>query len=1091
MKSLFRLPLLSMVTALMASGTAVRAQLDFVPPNDLFANRTSLGSGEAVEVSQKVLIASSEFGDPLENSVWWEWTAPDDGWWEVEMHPESDIMVYAPLVQVYQGDSLDTMVTASDGGLAPPQPSTGRRLFHAGRDARYQIGVTNPYPPYPDIRFAIRPAGIANNTSFEARRRLTPLNGTSPAGPWGGNGWSVRAADAPFTTPGGRTLFAPLFWEWTCPEDGHYVCAAISPSAYEQTATAAFRNQEITAAGEVPANDQFAASAGETFLLVTGAAHQAANAVQYHDLQVIRPLEDTGPPSNYSTPWPIQGPLPVTLTPPTNAPQSFELYWTWSCQETGWVEFDGGSLVPIVSGMFPSAIVPPVLATAGRRYFWVVPGLYSLCINGWEWPARGSFTLRKNSPPAPPNDAIANATPLGKDRTATASGTLLGSTRELGDPPARQSGYPLPTVWHQWQPSGGGGTAAVYLSWSGGDLSDIMDLRVFSGGDPAFFTEVPVTGTGPDSFGPGHFQFPVTGSAVTYWLCLAGRAADYELHAALSPSGITGTTHPNTYVISLGSGGTVREAMALQEPGDTNLFTWTATDDGAFTWLTSAPALRVTKGGDIRVQYMVHDNAAQPLPTPVKKGEVYWFRCLPDNATSGKPYSQRLRLMFSPAKNPVPGDDAANAISLGSQLPLQTACPIFAATVSPSERALSRPSVSEKLAKALWYSWTAPPETAGCEITAYSLGCEVFADGPQGPRVASADPHTADGDTFFVPQPGRTYFIMVQATAGILLSDKMMFSMRRYLTPPAANDDFANAGLPGMSRYGDADNRFRFSAEEGEPPPDPSQPALNRSAWWKWTAPESGIYRMIYPFRQPLDSGSILGSYTRVFAAAVYQSNGAGSGFRSLSRVSGISATNHPDTNSYLSHFRTTSDRSFTFQAESGREYYLQAASADEFGGLAVAVLPGDAYDAWSMNRAGLDALQSGPDRNPSGDGMSNLLKFCLGLDPARSLTSDPAASRAPAFSMAQDGSALQYTFWSDRFNTGFQIPFPANGSPVFANTARLVAERSSDLENWTRVTDAESLGGNRWRVTLPLNGTQPKRFVRLRAEWVLPSWPQ
>ncbi|RYD30044.1 MAG: hypothetical protein EOP86_20670, partial [Verrucomicrobiaceae bacterium] len=744
MKSLSRRSLLSVVTALMASGAAVRAQPDFAPPNDLFANRVSLGSAEGVEVSQKVLIASSEFGDPLENSVWWEWTAPEDGWWEVEMRPESDSLAYAPLVQVYQGDSLDTMVTASDGGLAPPQPSNARRLFHARRDARYQIGITNLYPPYPDIRFALRPAGIADNTSPETRRRLTPLNGTSPAGPWGGNGWSVRAADAPFTTPGGKKLYAPLFWEWTCPEDGHYVYATPRAFPFSQTAIAAFRNQEITTAGEVPANGQFAASAGETFLLVTGTAHQAANAVQYHDLQVIRPLEDTGPPSNSSTPWPIQGPLPVTLTPPTDAPQSLELYWTWNCQETGWVEFDGGSLTPIVSGIFPSMFVSPVLAAAGRHYFWVGPGLYSLCVNGWEWPARGSFTLRKNSPPAPSNDAIANATPLGKDRAATTSGTLLGATRELGDPPATGVGHPLPTVWHRWQPSGADGTAEVYLTWPGGDRPGFVNLRVFSGGDPAFFTEVPVTGAGSDSFGPRHFQFPVAGSAVTYWLCLAGYGADYELHAVLRPEGITGITHPNTYVINMGSGGAVREAMALQEHNRTNWFTWSAPEDGAFTWLTSAPALRVTKGVDIRVQYLVYENAAQPLPTTVKKGEVYWFRCVPDDST----FIQRLRLMFSPAKNPVPGDDPANAIPLGSELPLQTACPIFAATVSPSERALSRPSVSEKLAQALWYSWTAPPETAGCEITAYSLGCEVFADGPQGPRVAASDPYTSEGDAF-------------------------------------------------------------------------------------------------------------------------------------------------------------------------------------------------------------------------------------------------------------------------------------------------------------------------------------------------------
>ena len=41
---------------------------------------------------------------------------------------------------------------------------------------------------------------------------------------------------------------------------------------------------------------------------------------------------------------------------------------------------------------------------------------------------------------------------------------------------------------------------------------DISHTDWAFGCEPAFFTEVPVTRTDPDSFGPVHFQFPVAGS---------------------------------------------------------------------------------------------------------------------------------------------------------------------------------------------------------------------------------------------------------------------------------------------------------------------------------------------------------------------------------------------------------------------------------------------------------------------------------------------------------------------------------------------------------------------------------------------------
>lgn len=59
-----------------------------------------------------------------------------------------------------------------------------------------------------------------------------------------------------------------------------------------------------------------------------------------------------------------------------------------------------------------------------------------------------------------------------------------------------------------------------------------------------------------------------------------------------------------------------------------------------------------------------------------------------------------------------------------------------------------------------------------------------------------------------------------------------------------------------------------------------------------------------------------------------------------------------------------------------------------------------------------------------------------------------------------------------------------------FPKTAHLIAERSTDLVHWTVATDGQSLGDNRWRVTLPVDAAKTKNFLRLRAVWIETTLP-
>ncbi|MES2708235.1 MAG: hypothetical protein V4726_16700 [Verrucomicrobiota bacterium] len=1075
------------------------AQIDFAPPNDLFNGRTDIGSGETAEARQKVMRASTEFGDPVQDSVWWQWTAPRDGWWEIDPITPKDDWAYDPYFQVFQGDRLDTLLTAPTGGLALRLPSPKRVLFQAAAGLRYQIAASCVQPPYPDIHFALRPVTPAANTTLAASQPLTPVEpaGSEPGSNWSGRGWSVRVTDPPFVTSQGIVLYAPLFWKWACPLDGDYSTENGPDSTRRDPPVAVFRGQDTSPTGEI-LTDGFlqGAKAGDTFTFVTGAPDYAADALRYYDLRLIRHSTVEIPPSNQNNPYLLQGSLPRVITPPTNAPRSPGLWWTWNCQDTGWVEFDGGSLVPFFHSHVTFPIFDPIIiAQGGKHYLWVVPGSYTLLVQGWQWPAGGSFKLSLTAPPAPANDAFAKGTSLGTDSTTSISGTLAGATRELGDPPAPGATSPFPTVWHRWQPAGGTGIAELFISYPRYGSQSVARLQVFTGTDPAYLNEIPVTHTEPDGFGTQRFQFPADRAFTTYHLCLSGRGAEYDLQAKLFTRGTTGTGHPSNFMTEL-AGGAVSEGGAVPDPFNPAWFVWKATADGSMTWAATAATIQLRRGPAYAGSELLYDKTDHPLTLAVSAGETYWFRCSQEDQTGGRPLIHRLRVLFSQKTVPVPGDEATRPIPLGSQLPVETVCPLFATTASWYEWGLSRPALRERLNHALWYSWTAPADASGCGITVSGITCEVFADKPEGPRVAAADPGNTDGDAFFAPQPGRTYFIMVQSTPDMFVNDRMKLTMRGFLTPRAPNDDFANAArldntqdtslnYTDVSRGGDSDHRYRFTAEPDEPPADPSQPTATRSAWWRWTAPRSGVFRVRCPIPLVSSNEAVTNAYTRTFTVAVYHDATSLAG---LTRVPGIPSNSHPDSSFY---WTPPPMRSLTFQAENGRSYLFQVASPDEFGGLSFGITPGDAYDVWSMAQSRLDPLQAGPDSNPSGDGMNNLLKFCLGLDPSLPVLADPAASRAPAGVLSPDGTALHYTFWSDRFNTGSFIPFPASGSPAFANTARLIAERSSDLENWIRVTDAESLGDNRWRVKLPINGTHSKRFVRLRAEWILPSQPQ
>ena len=147
--------------------------MSFAPANDNFVHRADLGSVETITVSQEIFRSTTEYGDPVRNSVWWQWTPPPDGWWEVAADPPRLIdwqeRPWSPM-QVFIGSILERLRSARDGGFALPV-SGPRVLFWAKAGDPLQIAAapteSNGYGLWQDAGFTIRPVIPSTNRTPE------------------------------------------------------------------------------------------------------------------------------------------------------------------------------------------------------------------------------------------------------------------------------------------------------------------------------------------------------------------------------------------------------------------------------------------------------------------------------------------------------------------------------------------------------------------------------------------------------------------------------------------------------------------------------------------------------------------------------------------------------------------------------------------------------------------------------------------------------------------------------------------------------------------------------------------------------------
>ena len=369
--------------------------------------------------------------------------------------------------------------------------------------------------------------------------------------------------------------------------------------------------------------------------------------------------------------------------------------------------------------------------------------------------------------------------------------------------------------------------------------------------------------------------------------------------------------------------------------------------------------------------------------------------------------------------------------------------------------------IGNVVSNSVWYRWTAPSNTlVGANMrTSFDAVISVYTgtDLDSLTEITSSDFVTTEAPerAVFESVEGTQYYIAVDGWSdGVTPGDSGEFILEIYEVP--GNDNFFERETIGpdlpLSVPG---TTLNASSEFYRGEPNHANAVggnlSSNSVWYAWIAP---------------GSGEVTVELANVGFDAV------------LAVYTGVAFTSFPETAS-ADGVPNIGDESLTFAATSGTEYFIVV---DSWSGTGTAALGGsfdlqlsgvlvgegsDPYSDWIVDFPSLTGVDAFPDANPSGDGVTNLLKLVLGLDPTRRLGDDPNKANFPKLTTFNGNLALEYTI--NPGNLGVGGTAIQHGGQV-----------SPDLTTWSNA-GPQNIGGNIWVIEIQVAGTDA-RYGRLIA---------
>ena len=570
----------ALVLTLVSSAAPARA----VAPNDDFANRITI-TGTSTQVTGNNTGATTEQGEPQNssNTLWWTWTAPQDG--IVTMNTIGS--TFDNVLAVFQGTaygSLNYVVYANDNlGTNQTQVSFPVK---SGQTFQIQVGGDNSYD-YGAITLNLSLAtlasgGITNATIFGAP---TPFNDNfANRATLTGSTFTAFGFNKSATTEQGEPQNSSntLWWTWTAPQDGivtmdtigstfDNVLAVFQGTAYGSLNYVIYENDNL---GANQTRVSFPVKSGQTFQIQVGGDNGYDYGTIILNLSMntlasggITNATVFGAPTpfndNFANRFTLTGNTLTAIgfnssaTTEQNEPQnsSTTLWWTWTAPQDGVVTLNTiGSTFDNVLAAFQGtaygglnyvAYANDNVSTNQSQISFPVKSGQTFQIqvggdNGYDY---GTIILNLSmstfasigitnttviGAPTPFNDNFSNRAVL-TGNNLTAIGFNTSATTEQGEPQGSSN-----TLWWSWTaPSSG----TLTLTTIGSNFNNV--LAVYEG---SFVTQLTGGISENDNLGTNEsgFKFAVTGGT-TYQIQVGGNNGyDYgtvilNLSAAVAP----------------------------------------------------------------------------------------------------------------------------------------------------------------------------------------------------------------------------------------------------------------------------------------------------------------------------------------------------------------------------------------------------------------------------------------------------------------------------------------------------------------------------------------------------------------------------
>jgi hypothetical protein len=780
------------------------------PANDAFAQSTPL-DGYQWETSGFTAQATFEKREPQHGpngtraSVWWSWLAPATG--DAELHFGDSLPRGKRDVAVYTGASVDHLTRVRWSSVIDNPYSSKVFHFNAIGGTLYHIAVAANNPNLDQGIWPFFMEGILTTTSF-----ATPLGDsfTEPVDiPLVLNTSESNSliqqinffATDRYTNnqPLGTATTPPFQFIWSNAPPGDYTLEA-----------QIVRNDAVlpppvfTTVSVRPINDSFSNS----IVLTTNFAwlsHRIAGATREPD----EPAHNGNPytPSAWWT-WTAPADGKIFISDPTQQTSA------------GLALYTGTNL----STLQPVTLQPDPVHAVSQEATVYARMPYQFAVSPGDTP---DANLQLRFYPPPPNDNFTNRTVV-IGNSVLLEGYTVGATRETGEP--NHAGFTSDhTVWWSWtapqsgaiilqQTAGSWVFGAIY---TGTSLDSLETVTSFGGLIPLPSTDV-IGGTA--------YQIAL----VSYW------GDEEHIGAALNftPIGTNDNFAGRFLLDGTNIDFTANNHGASTQPGEPPLafggsghtlwWSWTAPAAGnVYVRSFAGPGtsqIQVFEGDSLNILQLLPGGGAEAALFRAISNHVYQIRF-----DSISPVAAPMNLTFVQAPT---NDDFVDAATLsGTEISL------------PATLRGSSPEPGDPIfGPDVWYSWT-PPQS-GSMIVAVTEAADYYSvrafTGDQLTnlvRVGSANHHDS---VFFNALAGTTYHFAVSALVQNDSPDQGFFRLLLFPGSVPANDNFANAAtLTGTNSQIIATN-WAASLESGDPPII-NWFHLQRTLWYRWQAPASGL----------------------------------------------------------------------------------------------------------------------------------------------------------------------------------------------------------------------------------------------------------